>query len=418
MKLTVHRGANEIGGSCVEIATANTRILLDLGLPLNDDPGTLPPDVESLDAVLISHPHQDHFGLIEKIPDHIPVYLGAASLGLMQATRIFCDETPFTNTFRHYEAWNAFVIGDIGIKPYLVDHSAADAYAFQIDGDDKRVFYSGDFRAHGRKSKLFTRMINEPIPDIDVLLLEGTMLGRSNVKFPDEAAVENAITQELLRQGGAAFLICAGQNFDRLVSAFKACLKSERILIVDIYTAWVLRELSSSLKSRRIPDLSWNGIRVLSRGATAGRHYERIKKNRGHFGDFVHELYDRHNVITEDEIRESPGKYMIKTSYTDSLIRRLNMKPASVLYSMWAGYLTKKHNPRGYQSFKCLQHTAGIDFIQIHTSGHATLADLRQFADAMNPRKIVPIHTEHADMYTKNFGFKVRMLNDHVPFQL
>ena len=33
MKLTIHRGADEIGGSCVEVTTGNTRILLDFGMP-------------------------------------------------------------------------------------------------------------------------------------------------------------------------------------------------------------------------------------------------------------------------------------------------------------------------------------------------------------------------------------------------
>lgn len=37
MKLTIHRGRKEIGGSCVELVTAKTRLVLDLSLPLVDD---------------------------------------------------------------------------------------------------------------------------------------------------------------------------------------------------------------------------------------------------------------------------------------------------------------------------------------------------------------------------------------------
>lgn len=32
MKVTIHRGINQIGGCITEIATSNTRILIDLGL--------------------------------------------------------------------------------------------------------------------------------------------------------------------------------------------------------------------------------------------------------------------------------------------------------------------------------------------------------------------------------------------------
>jgi hypothetical protein len=34
MRLTIHRGSHEIGGTCVELATGATRIVLDAGLPL------------------------------------------------------------------------------------------------------------------------------------------------------------------------------------------------------------------------------------------------------------------------------------------------------------------------------------------------------------------------------------------------
>lgn len=36
MKLNfkIHRGTKEIGGSCVEVWTSNTRIIIDMGMPL------------------------------------------------------------------------------------------------------------------------------------------------------------------------------------------------------------------------------------------------------------------------------------------------------------------------------------------------------------------------------------------------
>jgi Cft2 family RNA processing exonuclease len=35
MKIIIHRGAQEVGGSCVEIAHRDATILLDAGLPLD-----------------------------------------------------------------------------------------------------------------------------------------------------------------------------------------------------------------------------------------------------------------------------------------------------------------------------------------------------------------------------------------------
>lgn len=39
MRLTIHRGTKEIGGSCVELKTHDTRLFLDIGLPLVDREG-------------------------------------------------------------------------------------------------------------------------------------------------------------------------------------------------------------------------------------------------------------------------------------------------------------------------------------------------------------------------------------------
>ena len=67
MKVCIHRGTKEIGGTCVEIESHGKRIVLDVGLPLNvADPDQLPlPPVKGFDqpdpdllGVVISHPHQ------------------------------------------------------------------------------------------------------------------------------------------------------------------------------------------------------------------------------------------------------------------------------------------------------------------------------------------------------------------------
>jgi len=37
MKFKIHRGTKEIGGSCIEVWTETTRILVDFGMPLVKD---------------------------------------------------------------------------------------------------------------------------------------------------------------------------------------------------------------------------------------------------------------------------------------------------------------------------------------------------------------------------------------------
>ncbi len=56
VRIVIHRGSKEIGGTCIQLSTEQCSILLDIGHPLS--PESKPVDVAKTkaDAVLISHP--------------------------------------------------------------------------------------------------------------------------------------------------------------------------------------------------------------------------------------------------------------------------------------------------------------------------------------------------------------------------
>src|SRR5450759_1977340 len=180
MKLCIHRGTREIGGTCVELESSGQRILLDLGLPLNakDVASTPLPTIAGLSdadpsllAIILSHGHRDHWGLVPKVANGIPIVMGKAAEQIMRAAADFIPE-PFAPTASRYlESGKTIQIGPFAIKPQLVDHSGFDAYALEIEANHRRLFYSGDLRAHGRKGKLFERMIANPPSCIDVMLM-------------------------------------------------------------------------------------------------------------------------------------------------------------------------------------------------------------------------------------------------------
>jgi len=410
MQLTIHRGTNEIGGSCVEVTADNATVLIDAGKPLRDEDCNLPRS-EGIDAVFVSHPHQDHFGLIDQLSDEVPVYIGRLGQKLIQATRLFLGQEKLKNKFENMKAWQPVKIGDgLSVTPYPVDHSAADAYGFLIEAGNKRIFYSGDFRAHGRKQRLFEHILKRPPCDVDALLLEGTMLDRSNSEFPDEKVVEEKIVEVLMAEAGPCFILSSSQNIDRIVSAYRAAIRADRIFVVDIYTAWILRELSGF--TDHTPTINWSGIRVLSKGRTAGRHYQRVKENPDIFEDFVFSLYKEGNVITHNEIACEPGKYFIKNSYVNELMKIIGCDQAGLIYSMWRGLMEEEHNSRGYKNLLALKEDTRINYNYVHSGGHAGIVDLKRFADAIEPKMIVPIHTEHKDRYAEYFDQKVKLLED------
>ena len=62
---------------------------------------------------------------------------------------------------------------------------------------------------------------------------------------------------------------------------------------------------------------------------------------------------------------------------------------ARLTYSMWEGYL--KHESTG--GVRTWLEENRIPMQVIHTSGHASVADLKRFAAALAPRRLVPIHS-------------------------
>jgi ribonuclease J len=413
MEVTIHKGSHEIGGTCIQLSSGKTTILLDAGLPLSADSHPVDLSRLAVDALLVSHPHQDHFGLMASLPPGTPVYIGRLARSLIDATQVFIGKDRYTLDFHDFRAWQPFTIGDFTITPYLVDHSAADAYAFLIEAEGKHLFYSGDLRSHGRKGVLFENLVKRPIRDIDVLFLEGTMLHRSNDQFPDEAAVEDTIFQTIRQQKNISFLLSSSQNIDRIVSAYRACKKASKILVIDIYTAWVLEQLRQV--TQNTPCMDWPEIRVYAKGS----QYEKMKASPEYFGDFSNRLFRRR--VMHEKLRETPESFLYfgKMSSFKLIDQFKNAAaPVNVIYSQWLDYLDGNH-PGYFGSDKVADYRRdpGVNFVYAHTSGHATVKDLERLAEALKPKMLVPIHTEHGEDFSRIFA-NVFTLNDGEVFVL
>ena len=59
-----------------------------------------------------------------------------------------------------------------------------------------------------------------------------------------------------------------------------------------------------------------------------------------------------------------------------------------------------------------------MEFIRLHTSGHAPISTLKKMVDKVGPGTIIPIHTEHAGDYREIFGDRVRLLSDREEFEV
>lgn len=410
IRLTVHRATDQIGGNCIELSTEEGRIILDVGRPLdapNDAVGLLPASLDRdrpLDGVLISHPHQDHYGLLDETPAHWPIYSGAATERLMQLTAGIFGQ-PMQRDFRSWTTGQANQIGPFTVTPYLTDHSAFDAHMLLIEAAGKRVLYSGDFRTHGRKSKLVNRMMTAPPGDLDVLLMEGTNLG-GDKPCMTETDLEEDYVEQFRATKGRVFVAWSAQNIDRTVTLYRACLKTKRTLVIDLYTAEVLDALASF---GRLPQPDWASIRVVITSA-----FSRLYKRKGDEA-FVTRMAA--NGISAKALAAAPENWVIMVR--PSLIK--DYEPAGVTptsddawsYAMWRGYLKNEDGQRLQNWFD----QGGATAKHLHTSGHASPSDLRAFANAMRPKTMVPIHGVAWDTDAEGFPPITRLV-DGQPLEL
>ena len=409
LTLTVHRGTCQIGGTCIEIEHASgERLILDAGRELDAPEGVSGIVPASLDlrrpaTILISHPHQDHWGMIGQLPDSWPIWTGSKSAQLIAVP----GELLRRRLTRTLNTWTSrtgkFIVGPFAVTPILTDHSAFDAYMLLIEAAGKRILYTGDFRRHGRKSKLVDRMMARPPADIDVLIIEGTNLG-TDKPVTTEHQLEKDFVELFNRTKGRVFVSWSGQNLDRTVTLYRASLQAHRTLVIDLYTADVLDRLS---EGSGIPRAGFPNLKVVitkrlrSVYARLGRKdfITRMAK----FGTAARNLVNGRQVI------------MLRRALIPDY-ERAGVEPSgddAYNFSMWQGYLREQYHSASLEWCR----SRGAEIAYLHTSGHASPNDLRAFTAAVQPKLVIPVHGSNWDEHINGFG-NVRRLCDGERFAI
>ena len=432
MNITIHRGTKQIGGTCVELSTARSRLIIDFGMPLQDAGGadfnaraldgkSLPEliaddvlfDIKglhrdsnpSVDAVLISHSHKDHYGLLPYINPKIPVYISKGAYELVNALNDFLPASRHTtiNAPEYLRNQQPREIGDFTITPYLVDHSGFDAMGFLIreKAAGKTVLYTGDFRAGGWTRKRYYDFISSPPKGVDCLLMEGTMLAREGGKYPDEPAVVQGVIEAVKKSPNAVIPVyCSGQNIDRVVSLYKAARKARALLVVDPYTACMLKVAGKVSKS--IPQVEWDNIGVFIANYGHGDIYINKISNSSSLKDIIPGLGRKKIKALDFGGLKQKSLLLMRNTMIPVVEKIPQIKGSTLIYSQWAGYITRK-TADAEKTCEFIRRN-NLHMEHIHTSGHATLEMLKEFAIRVKARQIIPIHTEYPGRFKEHFG--------------
>lgn len=369
MKLCIHRGTHQIGGIAAEIATETTRILIDMGDELSLDPGFVSaplhiPGVTDAngrcDAVLFTHYHGDHTGQMLRIRPDIPLYAGALAKDIMRLSsahswkkdEVLCKRI---ETIRTFSAGMPFLIGDIQITPFGIDHSAVDSYLFLIEADGKCILYTGDFRLHGVRGKTMDKILDRRIGKVDAIITEGTTVSRTDGKTVTEWELQ-ARVRNYLQQYKYVFVLCATTNLDRIFALARAVPRG-KYCICDDYQKMLVETVSKH----------WSGI---------SSFYEMPKL-----------LSFKYHPPAR--FAELGGLMFVRAnSKFGAIICQYDPAQSILLYSMWDGYRTKPGST--IPDFLALADT----WETLHTSGHASPEDLRHVIEKADPQLVIPMHTD------------------------
>ena len=415
MRITIHGGVNEIGGNKIIVEDKDSSILLDFGMSYKErsrfytEPWIYPKDKDDLlefgilpridgiykfddskqavDAFFLSHAHTDHYKYTSFLKRSIDMYCGKATKALLDAFNEI-RQSRFEHDLKDID-WNLFAsydeikIGSITVKPIHVDHSIPAAYAFIIYASDATIAYTSDLRLHGTMSKLTKDFIDEASKEgIDAIICEATNLGKGEVV--DEQEVFNKVNSIIRASKG---LIVAGfsiADIDRLRTFADASIANGRRLIITSKQAYLLNKIKDL--DIRIPDKDSIAI---------------YKKDKKKYNRWEEQAFNEYEVLDADDVKAKQDKYLLVLQFQD-LRELISIKPmAGSCYIYSSSEPFNEESEIEFEKFTNWLDHFGLPMYHVHASGHIMPLDLRYMLEQIKPKSIIPIHTEHQDMFAR-----------------
>lgn len=395
MQIKIHRGINQIGGCITEIKSKKSRILIDVGTNLPNCESKVKVNVSKIsnkcDAVFISHYHLDHIGEYMQVKKDIPIYIGEQAKEIftiyqkrMKEPKIAEITQEHIDRIKNFKTFKSDVyleIGDIKITPIRVDHSAFDSYMFLIEGEDKRILHTGDFRTHGPIGKDIPKIL-KAIGKVDALICEHTTLSRLDETFVSELELqEKAIN--LIQDNKYVFIMCASTNIDRIASFYHANRKAgSKLFICDDYQKDILNYVT-----------------------------ETSKKYKGYY-DFT-DVKSFESSFYKEMVEKGFCMLVRSNYFSKKFIQSPNFKNNIFIYSQWLGYLEGKNADDGIASF------VPKKYHYLHTSGHATAKGITEVCNIVEPSVIIPIHGENSHDFDKlNLPYFIKHLKNKKTYNI
>jgi ribonuclease J len=361
-----------------------------------------------VDAVILSHAHLDHAAHVSFLDERIPIYCNAITHSILEAIHetaprrleseiinykrrplLNHKEKPIPREFKIVKG--KFKIGGLEIEMIPVDHSVPGASALLIHGTDQTIAYSGDLRMHGTEGYLteqFLERLRQAKPD--VFLCEGTRIDQTDRN--SEKYVKDGSSQEITKAKGLVMADFAFKDTTRFLTFLELARDSGRKLLVAFKDAYYIRKLKALIPS--LPGLNDESLLLYLEKRGTGTFSERD------YYSWEREFLDRQNTVRPDYVSAHQNEIIAAMGYYD-ITELIDLKPTEgSIYIKSASEVINEEQVFDMKRLMAWLDHFGMGYHHFHASGHAPQADLARIMRESNARKIIPIHTEHADMFS------------------
>ncbi len=271
VRVTFLGGAREVGRSCYLLQTPNSKILIECGINVS---GNQPPylyiseiqPLDSIDAVVITHAHLDHCGLIPilfKYGYRGPVYLTPPTRDLMvllqldfievasrEGTQILYESHWIRMALKHCITLDYGVVTDITpdvrLTFYNAGHILGSAIAhFHIGEGFYNIAFTGDFKFE--KTRLFDKAETN-FPRLEALIMEATYGGSQDLQPTRKEAEENLIriVNETIQKGGKVLIpaFAVGRS-QEVMMVIEEAIRTEKMDDIPVYIDGMIYEATA-----------------------------------------------------------------------------------------------------------------------------------------------------------------------------
>jgi len=405
-----------------------------------------PTKPEVIEEILISHAHSDHIGDIKFLHPSIKLVCSNSTKFVLEQfeqttksnslfSNILSIKKPGTKSkeklirkIKSLNSGESALCAQNGFNVILfdIDHSlpGASAYLIQDTITNKKIVYTGDIRKHGplkEKSEEFIKMAKEFQPD--VLICEGTRVNpdEDRNEYPSEQEVGNKLTQifQDVQKNDPTKLImfnCSLRDVWRLQTFYNSCKKTGKILVLSPKSYDLLK---TCVKVGIITNVNLQDIRVLLSKKKSGTYITRdynsspayiniLKKKEEDCLDAKH-VYETLDVeksflIKAEEIKNNQGKFVLQMSFY-TLNDLFDINPTAGSYFIRSssepfddeGEVEDRKLKNWFQLFQIPESNVS----QVHCSGHMRRDELIEMIKEIHPKKIFPVHTKNAHIFTE-----------------